>query len=115
MNTNIERPRIPLASPFALALTLALASPCALAADLAPPAPPAAEAAPGPGGMLGMGGGTGGGRMGKRCKMHGMMGAGAMLHMPRLPAGNDKLQMQMEAEILQKIGEIQAKYAAQLP
>jgi len=111
MNTNIERPRIPLASSFALALTLAFASPCALAADPAPAAPPAAEAAPGPGGMMGMGGGM----MGKRCKMHGMMGAGAMLHMPRLPAGNDKLQMQMEAEILQKVGEIQAKYAAQLP
>ncbi len=38
-----------------------------------------------------------------------------MVPMPRLPRGNDKLQMQMEAEILQKIGEIQGKYANQLP
>ena len=34
---------------------------------------------------------------------------------PRLPPGHDKLQLQMEAEILQMVGEIQAKYASQLP
>ena len=112
MNMDTERSRIALA----LALTLALAAPLALAADPAPAAQSAAEPATGPGGMMGMGGGMGSGKMGKRCRMHGMMGGmGAMLHMPRLPPGNDKLQMQMEAEILQKIGEIQAKYAAQLP
>lgn len=54
---------------------------------------------------------------GKHCPMmqgHGMK-MPQMLHMPRLPPGNDKLQLQMEAEILQKIGEIQGKYASQLP
>jgi hypothetical protein len=97
---------------LALALALALASPMAPAADTAPAAPPALAAGPGPGGMQGMGGG----RMGKRCEMQGMKHAmGPRVPMPRLPPGHEKLQMQMEAEILQKIGEIQAKYAAQLP
>ena len=54
---------------------------------------------------------------GKRCPM--MMGRGQgmghMLRMPRLPPGNEKLQLQMEGEIMQKIGEIQSKYAGQLP
>jgi hypothetical protein len=110
MKTSSLRSRI---TP-ALAMALVLASPLAPAADTAPAAPPAPAAGPGPGpgGMQGMGGG----RMGKRCPMHGMKHAmGPRVPMPRLPPGNDKLQMQMEAEILQKIGEIQAKYAAQLP
>ena len=47
----------------------------------------------------------GGGMMG-----HGMMGGGMM---PQLPPGNEKLQVQMHAEIMQKVGEIVAKYAAQ--
>lgn len=44
--------------------------------------------------------------------MHGMMGnmmGGSM--MPTLPPGNSKLQVQMQAEMLQKMGEIAAKYA----
>ena len=32
---------------------------------------------------------------------------------PQLPPGNEKLQAQMQAEIMQKAGEIAAKYAAQ--
>ncbi len=56
---------------------------------------------------------------GKRCAMKGGMKCSHhqpdMLMLPRLPAGNEKLQLQMHAEILQKIGEIEAKYAAQLP
>ncbi len=76
--------------------------------------------------------------MGQRCRMHEMMGGGPhgmgpgmmgpgmiggpmmgghmgeMIMLPRLPAGNEKLEMQMHAEILQKLGEIEAKYAAQL-
>ncbi len=59
------------------------------------------------------------GMHGKRCHREGgMMGGHHMSQMvivPRLPAGNDKLQLQMHAEILQKIGEIEARYAAQLP
>lgn len=85
----------------------------ALAAEPAPTPTPT----PSPGAGTGMG--MGGGQMkmqGKRCQMmkaHGRMGQ--MLRMPRLPAGNDKLQLQMEAEILQMLGQIQAKYANQLP
>ena len=60
---------------------------------------------------------------GKRCDMekmeHGMMGRGphmpgGMVMIPRLPPGNEKAQLQMEAEIHQKLGEILSKYAAQL-
>lgn len=89
----------------------------ALAADPAPAPTPTPGAGMGAGAGMGMG--MGGGQMkmqGKRCQMmkgHGRMGQ--MLRMPRLPAGNDKLQLQMEAEILQMLGQIQAKYANQLP
>ncbi len=53
-----------------------------------------------------------------RC-MHkgGMMGEGHMPHMvalPSLPPGNAKLELQMQAEIMQKVGEILAKYASQV-
>ena len=56
----------------------------------------------------------GGGTMGR-----GMMGGGTMqgpmgARMPQLPPGNEKLQLQMQAEIMQKVGEIMARYAAQL-
>ncbi|AHI06558.1 hypothetical protein BDW_10290 [Bdellovibrio bacteriovorus W] len=41
-----------------------------------------------------------------------MMQGGAMGHMlPQLPPGNEKLQMKMHAEVMQKIGEIETKYA----
>lgn len=41
-----------------------------------------------------------------------MMQGGMMGHMlPQLPPGNEKLQLQMHAEVMQKIGEIEAKYA----
>ena len=57
----------------------------------------------------GMSGGMGGMMMGGRGMM---MGGRAM---PAFPPGNEKLQLQMQAEIMQKVGEIMAKYAAQLP
>ena len=41
----------------------------------------------------------------------GMMGGGMM---PRLPPGNEKLQLQMWGEMMQKMGEIASKYAAQV-
>ena len=46
----------------------------------------------------------------------GMMGGPAMSGrmMPQLPPGNEKLQLQMQAEMMQKMGEIMAKYAAQI-
>jgi hypothetical protein len=48
----------------------------------------------------------------------GMMGGGMMQGrgsslIPQLPPGNEKLQAQMTAEIMQKAGEIASKYAAQ--
>lgn len=45
----------------------------------------------------------------------GMMGGGRAESglVPQLPPGNEKLQLQMWAEIMQKVGEIVAKYAAQ--
>ena len=59
-------------------------------------------------GMMGcsmMSGGMGSGGMG------GMMGGRGM---PAFPPGNEKLQMQMHAEIMQKVGEIMAKYAERI-
>jgi hypothetical protein len=44
--------------------------------------------------------------------MDGMMER--MIHIPTLPPGNEKLQLMMQAEILQKVGEVEAKYAAQI-
>lgn len=60
-------------------------------------------------GMMGcpmMGGGMMGGMMGRQT-------SGG--HLPQLPPGNEKLQLQMHAEIMQKVGEIMAKYANQIP
>ena len=37
-----------------------------------------------------------------------------MASMPQLPPGNEKLQMQMHAEMMQKMGEILSKYAAKI-
>ncbi len=73
----------------------------------------------GMGGMGGMGGKDGmGGMMGMMDMMgsHGrMMQGGSMTHgMPQLPPGNAKLQLQMHAEMMQKVGEILGKYAAQI-
>lgn len=85
----------------------------------------------GMGGMMGggMGGMTGGGMgsggkegMGGMMGMMNMMGScnrmmqgGAMGHaLPQLPAGNEKLQLQMQAEMMQKMGETLAKYAARI-
>ncbi|MEO6985833.1 MAG: hypothetical protein ABI155_10870 [Paralcaligenes sp.] len=57
-----------------------------------------------------MSGGMMGGRIMGHSKMrHGMMGSRML--MPQLPAGNEKLQLQMQAEIMQKVGEIIGKYA----
>ncbi|MBI3145837.1 MAG: hypothetical protein HYZ18_11410 [Pseudogulbenkiania sp.] len=46
---------------------------------------------------------------------NGMMQGGMMGHMlPQLPAGNEKLQLQMQAEMMQKMSEVLSKYAAQI-
>lgn len=50
-----------------------------------------------------------------------MMGSGMMMGgqmsstaMPQLPPGNEKLQLQMWGEMMQKLGEVASKYAAQV-
>ena len=67
------------------------------------------------GGVGGMGGMQGGGMMGD---MMGMMNGCSQMSgstaTPRLPPGNEKLQLKMRAEIMQKTGEILSKYADQL-
>lgn len=102
--------------------TLACLAGAAHAADPAPAAQTTAPAPGTPGAMAGMHGPHG---MGKGMSMScPMMQDKMMKHrhhsaqkimMPRLPPGNEKLQLLMHAEILQKVGEIEAKYAAQLP
>ena len=54
---------------------------------------------------------------GKRCmdKGMGMHPPGPMVVIPMLPPGNDKQQLLMQAEIQQKVAEIVARYANQLP
>jgi hypothetical protein len=68
------------------------------------------------GGMQGMQG-----MMGMMHECQGMMGGGGMMGrgmsggvMPQLPPGNEKLQLQMWAEMMQKMGEIAGKYAGQV-
>ncbi len=65
------------------------------------------EAPKAPQGMMG------GGMMNMMQGCERMMGARGGHAMPQLPPGNEKLQLQMHAEIMQRVGEILAKYAAQ--
>lgn len=60
-------------------------------------------------GMMG-----GGGMMNMMQQCERMMAARGGHAMPQLPPGNEKLQLQMHAEIMQKVGEILSKYAAQV-
>jgi len=55
-----------------------------------------------------------GGMMGMMQQCERMMGARGGHAMPQLPPGNEKLQLQMHAEIMQRVGEILAKYAGQV-
>ena len=73
---------------------------------------------PGMNGM-GMGGMMGNGMMGGMGGMMGMMNGcstmmGGGMTTPRLPPGNEKLQLKMQAEIMQKTAEILSKYADQI-
>lgn len=66
------------------------------------------------GGMQGggmMGGMQGGGMMGM---MNGCSRMSGSIATPRLPPGNEKLQLKMQAEIMQATGEILSKYADQI-
>jgi hypothetical protein len=67
-----------------------------------------------PQGTMGGGGMMGGGMMGMMQGCERMMGAHGAHALPQLPPGNEKLQVQMHAEIMQKVGEILSKYAAQV-
>jgi hypothetical protein len=80
-----------------IAAAVISASAWSLAADK-----PAAHGMAGMQGMQGMQG------MMSGCPM---MGGGMM---PQLPPGNEKLQLQMWGEMMQKMGEIASKYAAQV-
>jgi hypothetical protein len=94
------------AATIAAALTLSTWS---LAADSDKPATQPRQGMPGMQGMHGM--------MGGACPMMGSaMSAGPMSStaMPQLPPGNEKLQLQMWGEMMQKMGEIASKYAAQV-
>jgi len=69
----------------------------------------------GGGGMMGgSGGGMGMMNMMQECKR--MMGDAAPrgARMPKMPPGNEKLEFQMHAEMMQKMGEIAAKYAERI-
>ena len=55
-----------------------------------------------------------GGMMNMMQQCERMMGARGGHAMPQLPPGNEKLQLQMHAEIMQRVGEILAKYAGQV-
>ena len=66
------------------------------------------------GGAGGMCGGMKG-KMGSGQGMMGMMGASSGgMAMPKLPPGNEKLEFQMHAEMMQKMGEIALKYSQQI-
>ena len=66
------------------------------------------------GNMMGGGGMIGGGMMNMMQQCERMMGARGGHGVPQLPPGNEKLQLQMQAEMMQRMGEILAKYAAQV-
>jgi hypothetical protein len=84
-------------------------STCSLAADRDNPATQGTQGMQGMQGMHGM--------MGGSCPMMGsgtMRGQMSSAAMPQLPPGNEKLQLQMWGEMIQKMGEIASKYAAQV-
>ena len=59
---------------------------------------------------------NGGGMMGMMRGCQSMMGgaSGDALAVPKLPPGNEKLELQMRAEMMQKMGEIAGRYAGQI-
>ena len=68
----------------------------------------------GMGGMQGGMGGTQGGMGGMMDMMNGCSRMSGSTATPQLPPGNEKLQLKMQAEIMQKTGEILSKYADQI-
>lgn len=87
------------------------------------PSPQAQQQQPQHGGMGGMmGGGMMGGDMSEMMRScHSMMGSGmgsmggaGAMGMPKFPPGNEKLEAQMHAEMMQKMGEIAARYSERI-
>ena len=94
-------------------IVLALGSVATAAVLAVGAASPSSDASsPMQGGMMKDGQGMGG-MMQMMRSCHGMMGGNAMGGMGgmHLPKGNEKLEAQMHAEMMQKMGEIAGKYA----
>ncbi len=111
-----------------ISIKVALVAAVTVASAMAFAAGPGQAAKPAPGmqgngdmpmrhGMMGSDGNMGGDMMGMMGMMRscqammghdGMLGSAAML---KLPPGNEKLEFQMHAEMMQKMGEIATKYA----
>jgi len=90
-------------------------SACSLAAEQDKPASQGMQSMQGMQGMQGIHGMHG--MMSGACPMMGSGMAGGQMSsaaMPQLPPGNEKLQLQMWGEMMQKMGEIASKYAAQV-
>jgi hypothetical protein len=71
-----------------------------------------------PGMQGGMGQGMGGGMGGMMGMMQGcpmMQGSAGGHGMPHLPPGNEKLEMQMHADMMRAMSDVLSKYAARLP
>jgi hypothetical protein len=76
----------------------------------------ATQAGKGPQGMGGMGmGGQGMGMMDMMQGCRQMMQGGGGHSMPHLPPGNEKLELQMHADMMRAMSDILSKYAARLP
>jgi len=108
---------------LAAGLSLAVAAHAAQPGDAQEPPGDAQQQTPSQPGMMGsgmmgsgmMGGGMmGGNMMGMMHACQSMRGAGngmSSMEVPTLPPGNEKLEAQMHAEMMQKMGEIAARYA----
>lgn len=99
--------------PWLMAVALAAAGVSLAASAAAPSDQPKQQQTPGQSGMMGHG--MMGGDMGDMMRScQSMMGSSRMMSgmgMPKLPPGNEKLEAQMHAEMMQKMGEIAARYA----
>ncbi|NUZ08467.1 hypothetical protein HQN59_22205 [Schlegelella sp. ID0723] len=99
--------------PFVLVAAIAFAG-AVYAADAS--APQAGDQKPMHNGMMGKGM-MGNGMMGACQSMMDGGGAGMAMRMgtaPKFPPGNEKLEAQMHAEMMQKMGEIAARYAERI-
>lgn len=122
-SSNMSNFSTPIATEVQMRSRLYIKQVVILAALAASGAALAAGAAPSPQGGAGdaqmhqemMGGAMMGGNMMDMMRScQSMMGSGAAMSsmgMPKLPPGNEKLEAQMHAQMMQKMGEIAASYA----